>query len=334
MACFLLGTAVGTAVLWGVDRPIAGEGSVGVPAAIVSGLIAASAFVFSTLLHRGGETVPMPRWQTVVSDLAGIALTVALAGVTALGVLLAGEVLAVGLQGLELPAVGGGILIGIASALGGRFAFGAGVGLRTNDLAQLVLGYLVIGTLFAMITAAEPRWWEHNFSALGIGEGSWAFNGTVIVAGLLIGTVGAYIGRDLHRLLGDDAVGRIAWVVVLWASAGLALAAVGLIPVHRAQFAHNVAAFGTIALFLLAGILTILAMPRPPRALTISTVALLLAIAAAFVLGVGYGMYSVTALEVIIVGLGLLWMTALTSALAELAPAASRPSERETLLHA
>lgn len=333
VVCFLLGTGMGTAVLWGGARPIAGEGSLGMPAAIISGLIAASAFVVSSLLHRRGETAPMPRWQAIVSDISAICLTVAFAGVTALGVLLTGEVLAVGLQGLELHAVGGGILIGIASAAGSRFAFGAGVGLRSIDLAQLLMAYLVIGTLFAMITAADPRWWVHNFSALGIGAGSWAFNGTVIVAGLLVGTVGAYVGRDLHRLLGDAAVGRIAWVVVLWASAGLALAAVGLIPVHRAQFAHNVAAFGALALLLLAGVVTVWVTPRPPRTLVVSTVALLLALAAAFVLGIGYGLFSVTALEVIIVGLGLLWMTALVSALAALVPTESRPSERESLLH-
>ena len=59
----------------------------------------------------------------------------------------------------------------------------------------------MIGTLFAMVTAADPRWWEANFSQLGVG---WAFNGTLVVAGLLVATVGSYIGRDLHRLLGES----------------------------------------------------------------------------------------------------------------------------------
>lgn len=184
-----------------------------------------------------------------------------------------------------------------------------------------------------MLTAADPQWWEHNFSALGVGRGAWAFNGTVIIAGLLIGTVGSYIGRDLHRILGDAALARIAWVVVLWAAVGLALAGVGLIPVDRAGLAHNVAAFGAMALFVLAGVVTTVVLPRPPRAFVVSTVATMLLVAAAFILWFVADLFTVTALEVIVVGLGLLWMSTLVRALAERAPDASRPSERASLLH-
>lgn len=332
VVCFVVGTGAGAAVLWGEPRPVAGDGSWGVPAAIISGVITSAAFVISTLLHRRGETAPMPRWQAVVSDISAIALTIAFAAVTATGVLLTGEILAVGMQGLALSAVGGGLLIGVAAAVGGRFAFGAGVGLRTSDLSELLLVYLVIGTLFAMLTAADPRWWERNFSALGVGAGSWAFNGTVIVAGLLVGTVGSYIGRDLHRVLGDGALDRIAWVVVLWVAVGAALAAVGLIPINRAVIAHNIAAFGAMALFVVAGVVTVVVMPRPPRTFVIATVATMLLVAIAFVLGIIYRIVTVTALEVIIVGLGLLWMSALVQALAALAPDGSRPSARRSLV--
>ena len=78
----------------------------------------------------------------------------------------------------------------------------------------------------AVVTAADPRWWERNFSQLGVG---WAFNGTLVVAGLLVATVGAYIGRDLHRVLGDDALPRIAAIVALWAVAGAAREHVGVL---------------------------------------------------------------------------------------------------------
>src|SRR5690606_24479743 len=139
-ACFVLGVGLGTLVLWGVPRPLAGDGSVGLPAGAVAGGIAAAAFVVSTFLHRRGETVPMPGWQAVISDFSAVALTIAFVGVTALGVLLAGEILGVGLQGLEIPAFGGGLLTGVASAVGGRFAFGAGVGVQTGDLAGLLFG--------------------------------------------------------------------------------------------------------------------------------------------------------------------------------------------------
>ena len=124
----------------------------------------------------------------------------------------------------------------MATALGGRLAFQAATGLDTSDLATLLFTFLVIGTVFAMLTASEPTWWEHNFSQLGIGQAVWAFNGTLVVAGLLVGTIGSYIGRDLRRLLKDEAFPKIAAVVALWALAGLALAAVGWFPLDTARY--------------------------------------------------------------------------------------------------
>jgi hypothetical protein len=331
VVCFLIGAGIGTLLLWGNPRPIAGDGSVGLPAAAVAGAIAAASFVFSTFLHRRGEQAAMPRWQRIISGTSAVALTVAFAGVTALGVLLAGEVLGVGLQGLELPALGGGIITGVASAVGGRLTFAAGIGLRTADLATLLFAYLVIGTLFAMLTAADPRWWETNFSQLGIGTGAWAFNGTLVVAGILIATVGSYIGRDLHRILGDDALGRIAWVVVLWTATGVALAGVGLFPLENIVLLHDIAAISTIVLFVAAGVLTTRAIPGPPLPLLLTTIGIALLLAIAFVLAYVADLYSITVLEAIVIGLGLLWFTTLVRVLAVLTPDVSRPSARASL---
>lgn len=329
--CFLIGATAGTVALWGNPRPIAGDGSVGLPAALIAGVMAAASFVVSTFVHRRGEHARMPRWQAVISTASAVALTIAFAGVTALGVLLAGEVLGVGLQGLELPAVGGGIITGVASAIAGRLTFGAGIGLRTADLATLLFAYLMIGTLFAMLTAVDPRWWETNFSQLGIGTGAWAFNGTLVVAGILIGTVGSYIGRDLHRILGDGALGRIVWVVVLWTATGVALAGVGLFPLENI-LPHNIAAVSTLVLFVASGVLTTTAMPGPPRPLLVTTVGVALMLVIAFVLADSFALYSITVLEVIVIGLGLLWLTTLVRILAVLTPDVSRPSARGSLL--
>lgn len=329
--CFLLGAGVGMLVLWGSPRPIAGEGSVGLPAAFTAAAIAAAFFVVSTFMHRRGEHAAMPRWQIIISSVSAVALTIAFAGVTALGVLLASEVLGVGLQGLELPALGGGIVTGVASAVGGRLAFDAGIGLTTSDLATLLFSYLLIGTLFAMLTAADPRWWETNFSQLGLGDGAWAFNGTLVIAGILAGTVGSYIGRDLHRILGDGALGRIAWMVVLWVATGIALAGVGLFPQENIVVLHNVAAVSTLVLFVAAAVLTTAVMPGPPQPLVVTTVGVSLMLVIAFVLADAFHLYSLTVLEAIVIGLGLLWLTTLVRILAVLTPSGSRPSARGAL---
>ncbi|PKQ34893.1 MAG: hypothetical protein CVT61_08575 [Actinobacteria bacterium HGW-Actinobacteria-11] len=328
--CFVVGTIAGILILGPAARPLTGTEALAMPAAVIAGVIAAAAFLTSTLMHRRGETAPMPRWQAVVSDLSSIALTVAFGAVTMMGVLLTAEVLAAGLQGLQLAAIGGGLLTGVASAVGGRFAFGAGVDLRTVDLAALLFGFLVIGTLFAMVTAADPRWWEENFSQLG--SGSWAFNGTLLVAGLLVATVGSYIGRDLHRLLGDTALPRLAVVVGAWAATGVALAAVGLLPLHRVPLPHDIAAFATLVLFAVAAATTVASIPGRPRALLITSIGVGLLLAVAIVLWIPFGLYSTTAVEAIVVGLGLLWMATLVRVLAILAPGTSRPSARTSLM--
>ena len=323
--CFVVGAVGGALILGGPSRPLIGEGSLAMPVAVVAGCIAAGAFLTSTLMHRRGETAPMPRWQATVSDLSAVALTLAFGAVTIMGVLLATQVLSAGLEGLRLAALGGGMLTGVAAAVGGRFAFGAGVGLRTADLAALLFGFLVIGTLFAMVTAADPRWWEANFSQLG--AGSWAFNGTLVVAGLLVATVGSYIGRDLHRMLGDPALGRIAGVVVLWAGTGTALAAVGLLPLHQAPVPHDIAAFATLVLFAAAAVAAVTAIPETPRALVITSIGVGLLVVMAVVLWLAFGLYSTTVVEAVVVGLGLLWMATLVRVLAILVPSRSRPSQ-------
>lgn len=333
VACFVLGALAGAAVLWGNPRPFAGDGSVILPAALIAGVITGAAFVVSTLLHRAGETEGMPPWQALISNLSTVAVTIALGGVAGLGVLLAGEVLASGLRGLELSAIGGGALTGVASAIGGRLAFRMGVDLSTRSLAGLLFSFLVIGTLFAMITAGDPTWWERNFSQLGIGDGSWAFNGTLIVAGVLVATVGSYIGRDLHRMRGDSALRRIGAIVIVWALAGAALTAVGLFPVHTMRVPHLIAAFAALVLMLVAAVITARALPAAPRTLRVVTVGLVVLVAVAVVLTFGFRMLSVTVLEGIVIALVLLWLSTFVQFLAVLAPATPRVSARPTLLH-
>ncbi|MBS1697797.1 MAG: DUF998 domain-containing protein [Actinobacteria bacterium] len=330
--CFVLGTVAGLLVLQGPPRTLTGAGSLSMPVAAIAAVIAAAAFVVSTLQNRRGETDPMPPWQTVVSHVSAVALTVVFAAVTAFGTLLGGVVFAAGLPGFTAPALGGGLIAGVAAAVGGRFAYTAGVGIRTRDLATLLFGFLTIGTLFAMATSADPLWWQRNFSQLGLGARGWAFNGTLIVAGLLFATVGSYIGRDLHRLRGDAALRRIAAVVVLWGLTGLALAVVGFVPIELNRVVHWVAAISTLLLFAVAAVTSTGAVPGPPRALVIATVGLGVLVAAAVVLHWPVGLYSSAGLEAIAVGLGLVWMTTFVRVLAVLSPDEPRVSERASLL--
>ncbi|KAA9393191.1 DUF998 domain-containing protein [Kocuria coralli] len=331
--CFLLGAIAGTAVLWGVARPLAGEGSIGVPAAIVTASVSAAAFTVSALRYRHGETEGMPLWQATVSHVSGVAVGAAVAGVSGLAVLCAGEILAVGLSGLQIAPLGGGLLTGAASAAGGSFAFASGIRLRTRDLAGLLFAFIVTGTLFAMLTAADPRWWELNFSQLGIDDANaWAFNGTLMVGGLLLATLGSYVGRDLHRLLGDQALRRIAWIVGLFAAAGLMLALVGVFPLHRAHLTHDIVASAALLLVVVAAAVTTTTLPGPIPAFRATTAGLAVGLVVAALLWLVFDIYSLTGFEAVVIGLVFVWVQALLGFLGALAPDESRPSARPRLL--
>jgi hypothetical membrane protein len=183
-----------------------------------------------------------------------------------------------------------------------------------------------------MLTAADPRWWELNFSQLGAGGATaWAFNGSLIIGGLLLATLGSYVGRDLHRLLGDTALGRIGWIVALFGFAGLSLALVGVFPLHRAQAAHDAVAPVALALVVAAAATTTSALPRRPLSFRVTTAGLASGLVVAVLLWVPFGIYSLTAFEAVVVGLVFVWMEALLRLLAVSVPEESRPSGRPRL---
>lgn len=329
---FLVGATAAVVIFWDDIRPFAGDGSVIFVAAQISAVIGALAFVISSFLHRRGETQFMPTWQTMISNLSFFALIIAIGGVNGMSVLVAGQLLGFGLPGLELGAIGGGLVTGVAASLGGRLAFQAGIDLSTRDLATLLFTFLIIGTVLAMLAEAEPTWWERNFSQLGIGAGAWAFNGTLIVAGLLVGTIGSYIGRDLHRLLDDEAVPQIAGVVTIWILAGLALAAAGWFPLDTQPLPHTIAAFTALVLLLGAAAVTQRILPITPFVLKAVTTLMLFLVAVACVFTFLVPLLTVTALESIVVGLALLWMTTFVRVLSILSPNRSIVSRRRHLL--
>lgn len=333
LSSFVLGAAAAAIVFWDDIRPFAGEGSIIIPMALISAIIAAIAFAVSTFMHRRGETQFMPTWQTMISNVSFVAVTIAFGGVTGLSVLLVGQLLGAGLPGLELGAVGGGLLTGVAAGLGGRLSFQAGIDLSTRDLAALLFTFLIVGTVFAMLTEAEPTWWERNFSQLGIGAAAWAFNGTLIVAGLLVATIGSYIGRDLHRLLDDAVVPKLTIVVSVWLLAGLALAAVGWFPLDQRPISHLIAAFAALILLMGAAAYTQSVLPTRPLVLKVVTVILVVLVALSIVLTFVVPILSATALESVVVGLSLLWMTTFVRVLSILTPNRSIASQRQHLVH-
>lgn len=332
LVSFAFGASTALVLFWGTSRPFGGTPSLMLPIAVLAACTAIVAFGVSTAMHHRGETLPMPSWQKAISHVTTAAVTLAYGGVTALSVLLVGQLVGPSLPGLEFAAPGSAILSGLACALAGRFAFHSGIDVNTQDLAALLFTFLVVGTVFAMLNEADGTWWERNFSQLGIGTSGWAFNFTLIIAGLLITTIGSYIGRDLHRVLKDRALQQVTITVLLWGAAGVALTLVGVFPLDQQPIAHLIAAFAALVLLVAAAGYSQHVLPGAPFVLRAVTTMLVILIVLSVVITFAVPVLTATALEGIVVGLSLLWMTTFVQVLGVLSPQRSVPSQRRRLI--
>lgn len=120
-----------------------------------------------------------------------------------------------------------------------------------SHLAALVMTVIAVGTALAIATTTDPLWWQLHFSKLGTFNdfSGHVFNGTLIVAGLLILVFAVRVHADLVARHGLPRH-RMRLFVTLVASVGVHLTIVGLIPVNANEFWHDRAASGLMLSFL------------------------------------------------------------------------------------
>jgi hypothetical membrane protein len=313
-------------VQWGRLAPLGGTGSVAAVALPSVGVTSAAAFIWAYIRHADGGV----RWRRRhpfrrVLDVLGLTLT----GVGVAVLLTASmlEVFGLAFVGLQLNAVTTATLV---AALAGVSAYALSLiasQLTSSTLATLLTLFLVAGVFTSMLTADDPKWWERNFSALGMGTqtSSFAFNLTILIAGLAILVLSDYLTIDLlaRRRSGRGGVRIVRFALAL---VGLALVGVGAVPVDVSVPAHNT--FSTLALvgFTLLIVLTPIVLRGLPLAFVLTTVVflgLIIAGVALFVLGE----VNLTALELIAVLVIFTWLILFTrSASTGRTPDAATPS--------
>ncbi|MFT4283597.1 MAG: DUF998 domain-containing protein [Protaetiibacter sp.] len=314
-----LGFLVGLTVIGGRSLPITGAWSLGTVAAIVAAVMAAVAFVVGYLLPAPGSrrrTHPEPsRWRLGVNVTA---LALAHAAVALL--LLEGMsiVMADAFIGAEVYSFSSALIVGIASALAAYAAFLSASGMTTARIATVLALYLVVGVMAAMLSTSDPRWWEKNISALGIGDdfSSWIFNVTLIVAGVLITAISVYLITELGQghlarapRDADDRheVARIRLLGSALVLLGVFLALVGVFPVSWVEWVHNTFATGLVVIFagLVVGIRWIV--PGLPEVFFVVGYVFLGVVLFATVL-FAVGVYNLTAMEIIGFALIFAWL--------------------------
>jgi len=268
MESLAIAAAIGSAVIGfivtliaqrGQLAPLTAVAAVALPVVAATG---AAAFIWAYVRHADGGV----RWRMRhplrrVLDVIGLTLTGS--GVAALLVASMFEVSRLAFIGLELNAFAAAVLVaGLAAACSYALALIAGQ-LTTSTLATLLALFLVAGVFTSMLTADDPQWWQRNFSALGMAAttSSYAFNVTIVVAGLVIVTLSDYLTIDLlaRRGPGGRNLQGITVIRVILAIVGVALSGLGLISVDVSVLAHNTfsitAMLGFSALIVLAPIL-------------------------------------------------------------------------------
>ena len=128
-------------------------------------------------------------------------------------------------------------------------------GMNSLRVSVILALFLVSGTFISMTTASDPYWWDTHFSSLGAGGGvsGYAFNATLIIAGLVMVALSRYITNDFTRLQQQGRISKkakAALIQALLTGIGIALAFVGLFVYDAYPLIHNISAFGMAALFI------------------------------------------------------------------------------------
>lgn len=290
---FAVTALVAVFVFWGRELPIDGRRSLGEFTAIAGAVAAAVAFAASRLLRGSDEQVGRYRWFDLV------ALALAHGAIALLAWIGIATVLDHSFQGAMVYASPAVVLAAAGAALSAYLSFLSGSNLSPGQLSVVLAIFLVVGMLAAMLSSADPRWWEMNLSALGITHdiSSLAFNVTIILSGILVTTI-ARLGTATLPAATPSEHRRRTVVRALFVLLGILLACVGIFPVDRFFLLHNTVAtgMGVVYAVLVIGLPWLVpTMPRVFLALGFVYVAVVGVLALLF----AFGVYNLTAVELV-----------------------------------
>ncbi|WP_307362939.1 DUF998 domain-containing protein [Microbacterium murale] len=311
-AFFVVGFLVSIFVFWGRQLEIVGPGSIGTYASIGGAIVAVLSALLGRLGVRPGRRVihsdglalrdDRLRWY----DVAAIAL--AYAATALLGWEGIAALLARSFTDAPVFAFPGAILVAVAFALTAYICFLSVVSLTPMSLSLVLAVFLVVGAFASMLTATDAHWWQDNLSALGMAsnDSSWIFNGTLIVAGVIVTTIARYATAGLSIEAPKEARGRrlvrIGMILI-----GIFLTCVGIFPVDAFFIVHNTVATGMTVAF--AGL--VIALPWILPAISKVFVALgyaYVAVIALLAVFFATGYYNLTAVELIAAVLIFSWI--------------------------
>lgn len=297
-------------------RPLMGSGSIGDVAAVIAALASGAAFLVAALTL----TPQMQPWLASVGrvrrviDLAALAL---LYGVFALLlIIVVFTVFAQAFQGLSLDHWAGAFWVALSAAICTYIAVLSAASLTASSVSQVLTGFVVTGVMVSALSASDPDWWRHHFSALGATEDTsgLTFNTTLLLAGFALISMGDFVGHDLA--VWARQAGEPRWKVrsmrLVLVVLGILLALVALIPVNADRLWHDAAAQSMVLVFGLALIGVPIMLRRLPGPLLPVTGIVLGLLVAILILWRGIHYFRITAFEISAASIVLGWLVLLT----------------------
>ena len=227
--------------------------SLGAISAIAGGLVSLIVYMF-VAFGQMPILEKSTKWTRASRVIDTVSISLVMGMLVFLSYALVFYVIGQAFRGVALDMWASSVLLSLSVGLSTYVTYLMAVDMNTMRVSAILALFLISGTLISMMTASDPYWWDTHFSSLGAGGGvsGYAFNVTLIIAGLVIAALSKYITDDFTRLQQQGRIpkkAKAAFIQVLLTGIGVALALVGLFVYDAYPLIHNTAAFGMAVLF-------------------------------------------------------------------------------------
>lgn len=275
-----LGFVIGLPFFWNNDVSLFQRGiSLGFLGSILGGVVALVTYLIVTA-RRGEKYASTSWWQYVKGHISAWSLAVVHGLLVFLSYALLFYMISEAFRDAHIDKWAASVILALSTGFAAYIVYLSAATMSSVRVSMLLAMFLISGTFISMLTAGNPHWWDMHFSSLGAGGGvsGYAFNATLIIAGLVIVALSRYISEDFQKLRHDGQISKKAKVGILQGlltGIGIALAGVGLFVYDEFPRIHNTAAGGMALLFLAIVILLPLLTPGFTKAFFIASYSLL-----------------------------------------------------------
>jgi drug/metabolite transporter (DMT)-like permease len=319
-----IGALVGMLIFQGGGVTLFERGiSLGFVVAILGGVLALLTYLIVDRRRLARPTEKLSWWGYVTSRIDTWALALVHGLLAFLVYALLFYIVGQSFIGAKLDVWASSVLTALAAGFASYVVYLSVERMNAVRVSMLLAAFLVSGTFISMLTASNPQWWYYHFSSLGASGGvsAYAFNATLIIAGLVVVALSKYITDDFLKLQGDDTKKGSARHVIfqtLLSGLGIALACVGAFVYDAFPLIHNVSASGMAVLFLLIIVPLPWLMPQFHRAYFLASYLLLAALIASVWLFAGVGYFNLTVFELVAAAIIFTWLVVFVRNLAAL----------------